>query len=166
VNTYFGSPLHRFGGDEVAYMWETAYNDKLFETFLEWLKDLSPNKSLALWDDPINDEGKNVNISKEWVIQSLNNGVTQEVLSRNHRAIVSESDAFYMENADYEKIMSFALPNNPIVAFPDNHNVLDLKWFGLLRKGKTQMISAKIGLWNPSKLLHSSADLETSTLLD
>jgi hexosaminidase len=116
VNTCFGSPLHRFDGDEVACMWETAYNNKLFETFLKWLKDLSSNKSLVLWDDPINDEEKDVNISKEWVIQSWNNGVTQKVLNRNHRAIVSESDAFCIENAEYDKIMSFALPNNPNVA--------------------------------------------------
>jgi hexosaminidase len=53
------------------------------------------------------------------------------VLNRNHRAIVSESDAFYIRNADYDKIMPFALLKNPNVAFADDHNVLGFEviWF-------------------------------------
>jgi hexosaminidase len=30
VDRYFGSPLHHFGADEVAYIWETEDDNKLF----------------------------------------------------------------------------------------------------------------------------------------
>jgi hexosaminidase len=123
VDRYFGSPLHHFGGDEVAYIWQTEDDNKLFETFLDWLRNLRPNKSLVLWDDPLTDEGKNISISKDWIIQTWHNGATQEILNRGHRAIVSESDIFYIGNSTREKISSFA--------FPKHSNVLgfELVWF-------------------------------------
>ncbi|CAG7558108.1 unnamed protein product [Fusarium equiseti] len=126
VNTtdrYFASPLHHFGGDEVAYMWDTEDDNKLFEGFINWLKTLSPNKSLILWDDPLTDEEKDVKISKDWIIQTWHNGVSRDVLDKGHRIIVSESETFYIGNADSDKISSFA--------FPDSPNVLgfELVWF-------------------------------------
>ncbi|VUC25822.1 unnamed protein product [Clonostachys rosea] len=123
VDTYFGSPLHHFGGDEVAYIWETEDDNALFNSFLNWLKTLAPNKSLILWDDPLTDEGKDVTISKDWIIQTWHNGVTQQVLNKGHPVIVSESETFYIGNADRDKISSFV--------FPDNPNVLgfELVWF-------------------------------------
>lgn len=123
VNGYFGSPVHHFGGDEVAYMWDSHDDNKLFSDFLNWLHGLLPNKSLVLWDDPLTDEEKNVNISKDWIIQTWHNGVTQDILNRGHRVIVSESETFYIGNSDEEKISSFQMPNNP--------NVLgfELVWF-------------------------------------
>jgi hexosaminidase len=125
VDGYFGSPLHHFGGDEVAYIWQTEDDNKLFETFLHWLRNLHPNrnKSLILWDDPLTDEGKNIDLSKDWIIQTWHNGVTQEILNRGHRVIVSESDTFYIGNSDHDKISSFM--------FPEHSNVLgfELVWF-------------------------------------
>ncbi|KAH9862922.1 hypothetical protein J1614_011015 [Plenodomus biglobosus] len=123
IDRYFGSPLHHFGGDEVAYIWQTEDDNKLFETFLNWLKTLHPNKTLVLWDDPLTDEGKNIDISKDWIIQTWHNGITQKVLVKGHRVIVSESDTFYIGNADYDKILSFQ--------FPDSPNVLgfEIVWF-------------------------------------
>jgi hexosaminidase len=123
INQYFGSPLHHFGGDEVSYMWDSGDDNKLFGSFLHWLKDLLPNKSLILWDDPLTDEEKNVNLSKDWIIQTWHNGVTRDVLNRGHRVIVSESETFYIGNADPDKLSSFA--------FPDDPNVLgfELVWF-------------------------------------
>jgi hexosaminidase len=123
VNRYFASPLHHFGGDEVAYMWDTEDDNNLFERFLHWLKDLLPNKSLILWDDPLTDEGKSINLSRDWIIQTWHDGVTRDVLNRGHRVIVSEADTFYIGNADEDKISSFAFPNHP--------NVLgfELVWF-------------------------------------
>jgi hexosaminidase len=115
VNSYFGSPVHHFGGDEVAYIWETDDDNKLFETFLQWLKDLLPSKSLILWDDPLTDEEKTINLSKDWIIQTWHDGVTQKVLNKGHRVIVSESDTFYIGNADEDKITSFRFPDNPNV---------------------------------------------------
>ncbi|KAK7211086.1 hypothetical protein V2G26_018264 [Clonostachys chloroleuca] len=115
VDRYFGSPLHHFGGDEVAYIWETEDDNKLFETFLHWLKTLCPTKSLILWDDPLTDKGKSIDISKDWIIQTWHNGATQEMLNRGHRVIVSESDTFYIGNADHNKISSFVFPNHPNV---------------------------------------------------
>jgi hexosaminidase len=111
----FGSPLHHFGGDEVAYIWQTEDDNKLFETFLNWLKTLRPNKTLVLWDDPLTDEGKNIDISKDWIIQTWHDGITQKVLDKGHRVIVSESDTFYIGNADYDKVISFQFSNNPNV---------------------------------------------------
>jgi hexosaminidase len=110
VDRDFRSPLHHFGGDEVAYIWQTEDDNKLFERFLHWLKTLQPNKSLILWDDPLTDEGKSIDISKDWIIQTWHNGATQEMLNRGHRVIVSESDAFYIGNSDYDKISSFVFP--------------------------------------------------------
>ncbi|KAL5373694.1 hypothetical protein DPSP01_012493 [Paraphaeosphaeria sporulosa] len=123
VDGYFRSPLHHFGGDEVAYIWQTGDDNKLFETFLHWLKRLQPNKTLILWDDPLTDEGKRIDISKDWVIQTWHDGASQEMLNRGYRVIVSESDAFYIGNADHDKIGSFV--------FPDDSNVLgfELVWF-------------------------------------
>ncbi|KAF3037807.1 hypothetical protein E8E12_005908 [Didymella heteroderae] len=123
IDAYFGSPLHHFGGDEVAYVWQTGDDNKLFETFLDWLKRLEPNKTLILWDDPITDEGKDIDLSKDWVIQTWHNGSTQEVLDKSHRVIVSESDAFYIGNADEEKISGFE--------FPEDDKVLgfEVVWF-------------------------------------
>jgi hexosaminidase len=123
MNGYFGSPLHHFGGDEVAYIWQTEDDNKLFESFINWLKGLLPEKSLILWDDPLIDEGKDINISKDWIIQTWHNGATQKVLNKGHRVIVSESETFYVGNADANKISSFV--------FPDHPNVLgfELAWF-------------------------------------
>jgi hexosaminidase len=123
VDGYFRSSLHHFGGDEVAYIWQTKDDNKLFESFLHWLKNLQPKKSLILWDDPLTDQEKKINIPKDWIIQTWHDGATQEVLNRGHRVIVSESDAFYIDNADYNKTSSFV--------FPDHHNVLgfEVVWF-------------------------------------
>lgn len=115
VDKYFGSPLHHFGGDEVAYIWKTEDDNKLFERFLHWLKTLIPNKSLILWDDPLTDEEKSINLSKDWIIQTWHNGVTGEMLNKGHRVIVSESDTFYIGNADCHNISSFVFPNHPNV---------------------------------------------------
>jgi hexosaminidase len=115
VNQSFGSQIHHFGGDEVAYIWNTKDDNKLFETFLNWLKSLYPKKSLILWDDPLTDEEKDINISKDWIIQTWHNGVTEDVLNQGHRVIVSESEAFYIGNADSEKISSFEFPDDPDV---------------------------------------------------
>ncbi|KAF4955346.1 hypothetical protein FSARC_11880 [Fusarium sarcochroum] len=123
VDETFRSPLHHFGGDEVAYIWETEDDNKLFESFLHWLKTLCPNKSLILWDDPLTDEGKCIDLSKDWIIQTWHDGATQEVLDKGYRVIISESDAFYIGNADCDKISSFV--------FPDHQNILgfELVWF-------------------------------------
>lgn len=123
VDGSFRSPLHHFGADEVAYIWDTEDDNKLFQTFLNWLKSLCPNKSLILWDDPITDEEKDIEISRDWIIQTWHDGVTQDVLDKGYRVIVSESDTFYIGNADCDKISSFA--------FPNNSNVLgfELVWF-------------------------------------
>ncbi|KAH7085741.1 putative beta-hexosaminidase [Paraphoma chrysanthemicola] len=115
VNRYFGSPVHHFGGDEVAYMWESEDDNKLFESFLHWLKGLLPNKTLILWDDPLTDEEKDINLTKDWVIQTWHDGATRPILDKGHRVIVSESDTFYIGNADEEKISSFEFPNHPNV---------------------------------------------------
>jgi hexosaminidase len=123
IDGYFRSPIHHFGGDEVAYVWQTEDDNKLFETFLHWLERLQPSKTLILWDDPLTDGGKSINISKNWVIQTWHTGATQVILDRGHRVIVSESDTFYIGNADDRKIGSFV--------FPDDPNVLgfELVWF-------------------------------------
>jgi hexosaminidase len=123
IDGYFGSPLHHFGGDEVAYIWKTEDDNKLFETFLHWLKSLQPNKKLILWDDPLTDKGKNISISQDWIIQTWHNGATQDVLNKGHQVIVSESDAFYIGNANHNKIKSFV--------FPVHSNVLGFEviWF-------------------------------------
>ncbi|KAL1651764.1 hypothetical protein SLS61_005135 [Didymella pomorum] len=123
IDSYFGSPLHHFGGDEVSYIWDTEDDNKLFQNFLDWLKRLESNKTLILWDDPITDEGKHINLSKDWVIQTWHDGVTQDVLDKGHRVIVSESDAFYIGNADEEKILGFE--------FPDDEKVIgyEVVWF-------------------------------------
>jgi hexosaminidase len=123
VDKYFGSPIHHFGADEVAYMWDTDDDNKLFNNFINWLKRLCPNKSLILWDDPLTDKGKNIKISKDWIIQTWHNGVTKKVLDKGHRVIVSESNTFYIGNADYDKVSSFV--------FPKHANVMgfELVWF-------------------------------------
>ncbi|KIL85939.1 hypothetical protein FAVG1_10908 [Fusarium avenaceum] len=123
VNQSFGSPIHHFGGDEVSYIWKTKDDNKLFETFLNWLKSSNPTKTLILWDDPLTDEEKDINISSDWIIQTWHNGVTQDVLDQGHRVIVSESKAFYIGNADANSISSFV--------FPDDQDVLgyEVVWF-------------------------------------
>ncbi|RGP81364.1 beta-hexosaminidase 2 [Fusarium longipes] len=112
---HFDSPLHHFGGDEVAYFWNTKDDNKLFNTFLNGLPALSPNKSHILWDDPLTDSEKKISISKDWIIQTWHNGATQKVLKKGHRVIVSESNAFYIGNADADTISSFKFPNDPKV---------------------------------------------------
>ncbi|PTD13524.1 hypothetical protein FCULG_00003165 [Fusarium culmorum] len=123
TDKYFGSPLHHFGADEVAYMWNTQDDNKLFNNFLNWLQTLCPTKSIILWDDPLTDEEKRIKLSKDWIIQTWHNGVTKGVLKKGHRVIISESNTFYIGNADSDKISSFA--------FPDNPNVLgyEVVWF-------------------------------------
>lgn len=134
IDQYFQSPLHHFGADEVAYIWHSEEDNKLFnanvqddnrlfEGFLRWLKSLCPTKSLILWDDPLTDEGKDVNLSKDWIIQTWHDDVTQNVLDKGHRVIVSESSTFYIGNATQERISSFE--------FPSEANVLgfELVWF-------------------------------------
>lgn len=123
VDRYFGSPLHHFGGDEVAYIWQAEDDNHLFESFLNRLKALCPSKSLIMWDDPLTDKGKNLNISKDWIIQTWHNGATQKILNKGHRVIVSESDSFYIGNADHKKVTSFP--------FPDHSNLLgfEIVWF-------------------------------------
>jgi hexosaminidase len=115
VDGYFGSSIHHFGGDEVAYMWNTTDDNKLFNNFLNWLKTLEPTKSLILWDDPLTDSGKNIQLDKDWIIQTWHKGTTQSILDKGHRVIVSESDAFYLGNADYDTVSSFKFPNDPKV---------------------------------------------------
>ncbi|GKU11981.1 beta-hexosaminidase 2 [Fusarium langsethiae] len=123
TDKYFGSPLHHFGADEVAYMWNTKDDNKLFNNFFNWLKTLAPNKSLILWDDPLTDEEKRIKLSKDWIIQTWHNGVTQGILKKGHRVIISESETFYIGNADRDTISSFK--------FPDSPNVLgfEVVWF-------------------------------------
>ncbi|KAF1915754.1 putative beta-hexosaminidase [Ampelomyces quisqualis] len=101
----------------------TKDDNKLFDSFQHWLKSLLPNKSLILWDDPLTDEEKNVNISKDWIIQTWHNGVTQDIINRGHGVIVTESDTFYIGNADYDKLLSFKFPDDP------NVPGFELAWF-------------------------------------
>ncbi|TVY70697.1 Beta-hexosaminidase 2 [Fusarium oxysporum f. sp. cubense] len=112
VDGYFGSPYHHFGGDEVAYMWNTKDDNKLFNSFLNWLKTLTPKKSVILWDDPLTDSEKSITLSKDWIIQTWHKGTTQKILKKGHRVIVSESDTFYIGNADADKISSFVFPKS------------------------------------------------------
>jgi hexosaminidase len=112
INGYFGSSMHHFGGDEVAYIWNTSDDNKLFNNFLNWLKTLQPTKSVILWDDPLTDSGKNIQLNKDWIIQTWHSGTTQRVLDKGHRVIVSESDAFYIGNADYNTVSSFKFPKD------------------------------------------------------
>jgi hexosaminidase len=128
VDRYFDSPaLHHFGGDEIALIWHTENDRKLLSTFFEWLKTVCcpPTKTLVMWDDPVTttctDQGNR--ISTDWVIQTWHNGVTQSVLDKGHRVIVSESETFYIGNANYDKISEFV--------FPENRNVLgfEVVWF-------------------------------------
>ncbi|KAH7090003.1 putative beta-hexosaminidase [Paraphoma chrysanthemicola] len=126
VNGDFKSPkYHHFGADEVAYMWHTKDDNKLFQSFLDWLKSLqgNNNKTLLLWDDPLTDPEKHITLSKDWIIQTWHDGVTQAVLNKGHRVIVSENAAFYIDNADYNKTSSFV--------FPNHQNVLgfEVVWF-------------------------------------
>ncbi|KAF4986597.1 hypothetical protein FGRMN_10765 [Fusarium graminum] len=115
TDKYFNSSLHHFGGDEVSYFYNTKDDNKLFSDFLNGLPALSPNKSVILWDDPLTDSEKNVNISKDWIIQTWHNGVTSKVLKKGHRVIVSEANTFYIGNADPDKIAAFKFPNDPKV---------------------------------------------------
>ncbi|KAI8939812.1 hypothetical protein NX059_003550 [Plenodomus lindquistii] len=116
VDKYFGdAPYHHFGGDEVAYIWETEDDNKLFSDYINFLKNLSPDKQVIMWDDVVTDEGKNLGISKDWIIQTWHNGSTQAVLDAGHRTIVSESQAFYIGNADANTIANFQFPKNPNV---------------------------------------------------
>ncbi|KAF4493570.1 glycoside hydrolase [Fusarium agapanthi] len=112
VDGYFGSPYHHFGGDEVAYMWNTKDDNKLFNTFLNWLKTLTPKKSVVLWDDPLTDSEKSITLAKDWIIQTWHKGTTQKILKKGHRVIVSESDTFYIGNADADKISKFVFPKD------------------------------------------------------
>lgn len=115
TDKYFGSSMHHFGGDEVAYMWNTKDDNKLFNNFLNWLKALEPTKSAILWDDPITDSEKNIKLDKDWIIQTWHEGATKKVLNKGHRVIVSEADAFYIGNADYDTVSSFKFPKDPKV---------------------------------------------------
>ncbi|KAH8169346.1 glycosyl hydrolase family 20, catalytic domain-containing protein [Sarocladium implicatum] len=115
VDGYFGSSMHHFGGDEVAYIWETRDDNSLFNNFLNWLKTLAPAKSVVLWDDPLTDSEKNIQLDKDWIIQTWHKGTTQKILDKGHRVIVSESDAFYIGNADYDTVSSFEFPEDPNV---------------------------------------------------
>ncbi|EED23226.1 beta-hexosaminidase, putative [Talaromyces stipitatus ATCC 10500] len=121
VDKYFLSKaLHHFGGDEVALIWHTEDDSNLLTTFFKWLKTVCcPSKTLIMWDDPATDEGDNGNglndISTDWVVQTWHNGVTQRVLDKGHRVIVSESNSFYIGNADYDKVSSFVFPVHPNV---------------------------------------------------
>lgn len=76
-----------------------------------------------LWDEPLTDPLKNITLSKDWIIQTWHNGVTKEVLDKGHRVVVSESDVFYIGNADYEKVSGFV--------FPEDEKVLgfEVVWF-------------------------------------
>lgn len=115
--------MHHFGADEVAYIWNTSDDNKLFENFLNWLPHLVPGKSRIIWDDPLTDEEKNVNLSKDWIVQTWHDGSTEDVLDKGHRVVVSEADAFYIGNASAKKIAGFSFPCSP--------NVLgfELVWF-------------------------------------
>ena len=137
VNGYFGSSIHHFGGDEVGYMWNTTDDNKLFNNFLNWLKTLEPTKSVILWDDPLTDSEKNIQLDKDWIIQTWHKGTTQNILNKGHRVIVSESDAFYIGNADYDTVSSFKFPKDPkVMGFEvawftsqgDNPEDLDQSW--------------------------------------
>ncbi|KAE8370609.1 putative beta-hexosaminidase [Aspergillus caelatus] len=124
IDQYFQSPpLHHFGADEVAYIWHTNNDNQLFESFLHWLRNLCPNKSRIMWDDALTDTGKRIALNRDWIIQTWHNGVTQGVLDRGHRVIVSESDTFYIGNADADQLSAFR--------FPDHSNVLgfEVVWF-------------------------------------
>lgn len=127
VDRYFGSDLHHFGGDEVALIWNTENDRKLLTTFFEWLRTIPccQHKTLILWDDPVTTEvGSGVDdISTDWVIQTWHNGVTKSVLEKGYRVVVSESETFYIGNADYERITNFV--------FPVHRNVLgfEVVWF-------------------------------------
>ncbi|KAE8333204.1 putative beta-hexosaminidase [Aspergillus sergii] len=124
IDRYFQSPpLHHFGADEVAYIWHSNDDNQLFESFLHWLRTLCPNKSRIIWDDALTDAGKRISLDRDWIIQTWHDGVTQDVLDRGHRVIVSESDTFYIGNADAEKLSAFR--------FPDHSNVLgfEVVWF-------------------------------------
>ncbi|PYI18879.1 putative beta-hexosaminidase [Aspergillus japonicus CBS 114.51] len=113
VDQYFQSPhYHHFGADEVAYIWGSDDDNRLFANYLHWLRCLRPNKSAI-----------QIDLATDWIIQTWHSGVTQEVLRRGHRVIVSESDTFYIGNADADKISKFA--------FPDDANVLgfEVVWF-------------------------------------
>ncbi|KAG4295305.1 hypothetical protein FPRO06_01889 [Fusarium proliferatum] len=112
IDGYFGSPYHHFGGDEVAYMWNTKDDNKLFNTFLNWLKTLTPKKSVILWDDPLTDSEKSITLAKDWIIQTWHKGTTSKILKKGHRVIVSESDTFYIGNADADKISKFVFPKD------------------------------------------------------
>ncbi|KAE8422382.1 putative beta-hexosaminidase [Aspergillus pseudocaelatus] len=116
-------PLHHFGADEVAYIWHTNNDNQLFESFPHWLRNLCPNKSRIMWDYALTDAGKGSALDRDWIIQTWHNGVTQGVLDRGHRVIVSESDTFYIGNADADQLSAFR--------FPDHSNVLGLEvvWF-------------------------------------
>ncbi|KAE8168543.1 putative beta-hexosaminidase [Aspergillus tamarii] len=124
IDQYFQfPPLHHFGADEVAYIWHTNNDNQLFESFLHWLRNLCPSKSRIIWDDALTDPGKRIVLDRDWIIQTWHNGVTQDVLDRGHRVIVSESDTFYIGNADADKLSAFQ--------FPDHRNVLgfEVVWF-------------------------------------
>jgi len=123
VDESFGSPVHHFGGDEVAYIWHTKDDNKLFHSFLNWLKTLAKDKDLILWDDPLTDDDKDIKLHKDWIIQTWHNGVTRSVLNKGHKVIVSEMDSFYIGNASASTISSFE--------FPRHRNVLgfEVVWF-------------------------------------
>jgi hypothetical protein len=74
-------------------------------------------------DDPLTDKGKSIEVSNDWIIQTWHDGRAQEVLKKGHRIIISETDAFYIGNADYDKVASFL--------FPKDMNVLgfEIVWF-------------------------------------
>ena len=115
--------MHHFGGDEVAYMWDTEDDNKLFNKFLNWLKTLEPKKSVILWDDPLTDPEKDIQLDKDWIIQTWHEDTTQKMLDKGHRVIVSEANAFYIGNADYDTVSSFKFPEDP------NVMGFELAWF-------------------------------------
>ncbi|PYH90763.1 putative beta-hexosaminidase [Aspergillus ellipticus CBS 707.79] len=127
VQEYFGTPpLHHFGGDEVAPLWQTGDDNALFASFLHWLRSLCPpHISPILWDDPLTDAGKHIALDPDWIIQTWHPGATSAaMLRRGHRVIVSEADTFYIGKADYGKVTAFAFPH-------DDTNVLGFEavWF-------------------------------------
>ncbi|KAJ4128975.1 hypothetical protein NW768_007500 [Fusarium equiseti] len=112
MDKVFNSSYYHFGGDEVAYMYKTKSDNTLFNTFLNRLPPLVPNKTPVLWDDPLTDPEKKITLSKDWVIQTWHNGVTNKILKKGHRVIVSEAETFYIGNADAEKIAKFKFPKD------------------------------------------------------
>lgn len=112
MDKVFNSSYYHFGADEVEYFYNTKSDNTLFNNFLNRLPTLVPTKTPIVWDDPLTDPGKNIKLSKDWVVQTWHDGATKKVLKKGHRVIVSELDAFYIGNADAEKIAKFKFPKD------------------------------------------------------